>query len=97
MKKIGVFFLLCCFFFFGRFSVTHFDSKVVQEIRNSENTNYVIAKRDFGYGNPSPVIMVFGYIDDMEVCAQLLDAIKHSEHFGYEEFRQRAYLCLPER
>lgn len=56
--------------------------------------DYFIMKRTMGDGDPAPVILVFGYVDDLSVCQGMLKAMRRNpETFGDPNLQETMYFC----
>ena len=45
-------------------------------------------------GDSAPVILVFGYVDDLSVCQGMLKAMRHNpETFGNPNLQETMYFC----
>lgn len=56
--------------------------------------DYLIMERTMRDGDSAPVILVFGYVDDLSVCQGMLKAMRHNpEAFGNPNPQETMYFC----
>jgi hypothetical protein len=58
------------------------------------SADYYVMKRSLGDGEPAPIMLVFGLVDDLSVCQGLLKAMQqNTEIFGDAKLQETMYFC----